>query len=69
MNLRLHLFGAPRIERDGQIVHVDTRKAIALIAYLVGQGGYQSRDTLGALLWAESDQGGRARRCGAHSQH
>ncbi len=58
MNLRLHLFGAPRIERDGQIVHVDTRKAIALIAYLVGQGGYQSRDTLGALLWAESDQGG-----------
>jgi len=54
--MKLSLFGTPRIERDGQTVHVDTRKAFALIAYLVAQGGYQSRDTLGALLWQDNDE-------------
>ena len=58
MSVSLHLLGAPRIERDGQPVHIDTRKAIALIAYLAIQGGYQSRDTLGVLLWAENDHAG-----------
>ncbi|MBW4436320.1 MAG: AAA family ATPase [Pleurocapsa minor GSE-CHR-MK-17-07R] len=55
MGISLHLLGAPRIERDRQLVHVDTRKALALIAYLVVQGSYQSRDTLSALLWADND--------------
>lgn len=54
--MTLTLFGVPRIERDGQPVYVDTRKAIALIAYLAAQGGYQSRNTLGALLWEDSDE-------------
>src|SRR5260221_13561682 len=53
--LKLYLFGAPRIEREYAPVHVNTRKAIALLAYLAWQPGFQSRDTLAALLWPEGD--------------
>lgn len=58
MTASVYLLGSPRIERAGLTVHVDTRKAIALIAYLAVQSGFQSRDTLSALLWPESDQAG-----------
>ncbi|MBI1258368.1 MAG: AAA family ATPase [Chloroflexi bacterium] len=54
--LALHLLGSPYIERDDILVSVDTRKALALIAYLAVNSGYQSRDTLAALLWSDSDQ-------------
>lgn len=54
--IAIHLLGSPYIEREGQLVHVDTRKAIALLAYLAANPGYQSRDTLATLLWADSDQ-------------
>jgi DNA-binding SARP family transcriptional activator/predicted ATPase len=54
--LRLNLLGSPHIAQNGGIVHVDTRKAIALIAYLAVNSGYQSRDHLAAILWAENDQ-------------
>ena len=53
--LNLYLFGAPRIERDNVPVHVDTRKVIALLAYLAVHSGFQSRDTLAVLLWPEGD--------------
>ena len=39
-----HLLSPPRIERDGEPIQVDTRKAIALLAYLA------------ALLWPDADQ-------------
>ena len=32
--LRIALLGPPRVERDGAPIEVDTRKAIALLAYL-----------------------------------
>jgi hypothetical protein len=32
--LRLNLFGTPRLEREGARVEIDTRKALALLAYL-----------------------------------
>lgn len=54
--LALTLFGPPRIERDGSPVNTDTRKAIALIAYLAVTQQPHSRDTLAALLWPEYDQ-------------
>ena len=54
--LVLTLLGPPRIERDGTPIGVDTRKAIALIAYLAVTGQPQRRDTLAALLWPEYDQ-------------
>src|SRR5215472_12789504 len=54
--LALFLMGSPRIERDGIVLNVDTRKATALIAYLAVTKQAQSRDSLAALLWPEYDQ-------------
>jgi DNA-binding SARP family transcriptional activator/Tfp pilus assembly protein PilF len=56
----LYLLGTPRIEHDGVPVEVDTRKAVALLAYLAIMGGRHGRDELAALLWPEYGQG-RAR--------
>lgn len=52
----LFLFGAPRLERDGVPIEVDTRKAIALIAYLAVTRQSHSRDALATLLWEDYDQ-------------
>jgi predicted ATPase/DNA-binding SARP family transcriptional activator len=54
--LSLWLLGPPRIERDGEPVEVDTRKAIALIAYLAVTRQVHSRESLAALLWPEYTQ-------------
>lgn len=54
--LSLRLLGSPRIERDGALVKVDTRKAIALLAYLAVTGERHTRDALATLLWPESSQ-------------
>jgi len=54
--LALFLMGPPRLERDGIVLNVDTRKATALIAYLAVTKRPQSRDALAALLWPEYDQ-------------
>jgi DNA-binding SARP family transcriptional activator/predicted ATPase len=53
--LSFYFLGLPRLERDGCPVEVDTRKAIALLAYLALMGS-QSRDALAALFWPEYDQ-------------
>ena len=55
-DVQVRLFGPPRIEREGALVAVDTRKALGLLAYLVIGGRPQSRDHLATLLWPESDQ-------------
>jgi len=54
-DLAVRLLGPPRIERDGRLVAVDTRKAIALLAYLALAGRSVGREELAALLWPESD--------------
>jgi DNA-binding SARP family transcriptional activator/tetratricopeptide (TPR) repeat protein len=54
--IRLYLFGAPRLERDGLAATTDTKKAIALLAYLAVTGRGHTRDTLAALLWGDADQ-------------
>jgi predicted ATPase/DNA-binding SARP family transcriptional activator len=54
--LMLHLLGPPRLELDGEPIHVSRRKAVALLAYLVVTGGSHSRDSLATLLWPEYDQ-------------
>jgi ABC-type oligopeptide transport system substrate-binding subunit/DNA-binding SARP family transcriptional activator/predicted Ser/Thr protein kinase len=56
--LALFLLGPPRVERDGEPVHIPRRKAVALLAYLAMTGESHSRDTLAALLWSEQDQDG-----------
>lgn len=54
--LRLYLFGAPRIERDGLVVPLRRTKALALLAYLAMAGQPQDRERLIALLWPEFDE-------------
>ncbi len=55
-HLAAFLFGPPRLERDGEVVNVDTRKAIALLAYLAITKQRHSRDALAGLLWPDYDQ-------------
>jgi predicted ATPase/DNA-binding SARP family transcriptional activator len=54
--LSLYLFGSPKIEKDGSPVEIDTRKAVALLAYLAITGVSHRRETLAALLWPDYDQ-------------
>jgi len=55
-HLSLLLLGPPRIELDGAEVVVDTRKAVALLAYLALTGQQERRDTIAALLWPDYSQ-------------
>jgi DNA-binding SARP family transcriptional activator len=52
-SLKLFLLGQPRFERDGQPPKFDTRKNVALVAYLALTEGRHSRETLITLLWPE----------------
>ena len=52
----LFLLGPPRIEHESKLVRVNTRKAIALAAYLSVTAGKQSRESLVAMLWPELDR-------------
>jgi DNA-binding SARP family transcriptional activator len=51
--LTLALLGSPQIALDGTPVRFDTRKAVALLAYLACTRHAHSRDALAALLWPE----------------
>jgi DNA-binding SARP family transcriptional activator/predicted ATPase len=55
-HLKVFLLGSPRLERDGHPLGVDTRKALALLAYLVLNRAHYSRDALANLLWSEYAQ-------------
>ena len=56
MSLQIRLLGPVEIQVDGEPLSVDTRKAIALLAYLAAAGASQPRDVLAALLWPDYDQ-------------
>lgn len=56
MSIRVTLFGAPRVERDGVVVRFDTRKATALVAVLAVTDRAHSRDALATLLWPDLDR-------------
>ncbi len=51
----IRLLGPVDIHVDGMPLAVDTRKAVALLAYLAVTGRPASRESLVALLWPESD--------------
>lgn len=53
--LDIKLLGQPDVSISGRPVVVDTRKAIALLAYLVVEKS-ASRDTLSGLFWADASQ-------------
>jgi len=52
-NLKIVLFGSPRIYLNSTPISTDRRKAIALLAYLVVNRQTYSRETLATLLWPE----------------
>ena len=56
--VRLAFLGPPLIELDGAPVHLDTRKAVALVAYLAETAEPVSRDTLVTLLWSRYGRAG-----------
>lgn len=56
ITFKLFLFGAPRLERDGAVVKIPQRKALALLAYLAATGKVYARDTLATLFWPEHSQ-------------
>ncbi|HEX6677510.1 MAG TPA: BTAD domain-containing putative transcriptional regulator [Actinomycetes bacterium] len=53
--LRLALLGPPSVEVGAAPLRVDTRKAVALLAYLACSGRRHGRDELATLLWPEAD--------------
>ncbi len=55
-SLAIYLLGPARLERNGQIVEVETRKALALLAYLALHPERLSRDQLATFFWPEYDQ-------------
>lgn len=54
--LRLSFLGSPRVERQGETVDIGSNKALALLVYLAVTGRSHNRDSLGALLWPDSDK-------------
>ncbi len=55
-SLCIYLFGAPRLERDGEVIHLPRQKSVALLAYLATTGQAHSRDALATLFWPEFNQ-------------
>ena len=53
--LSVDILGPPRVALDGEPIDVDTRKAIAVLAYLVVEKS-ASRDTLAGLFWGDAPQ-------------
>ena len=56
MALEIRLLGPVEIEVDGAALHVDTRKAVALLAYLAVTGRPHDREHLVDLLWPGYDE-------------
>jgi len=60
-HLHLAFLGHPEVRHGGQSLAFRTRKTLALLIYLVVEGGMHSRERLTALFWPESDRSaGRA---------
>lgn len=52
----LYLLGQPRLDLEDVPVEIDTRKALALAAYLAVEKGRHRRDVLATLLWPDHSQ-------------
>lgn len=50
----LSLLGPPGVEKDGRAVEFETRKAVAILAYLALNPGRQPRERLAAMFWPEA---------------
>ena len=56
MSLVIRLLGPVEIEVDGRPLKVDTKKAVALLAYLAASGQPQDREHLVDLLWPDYEE-------------
>src|SRR2546425_9344492 len=54
--LHLALLGTPQVRHAERVLAFPTRKALALLIYLVTKESLQPREKLTALLWPESDE-------------
>jgi DNA-binding SARP family transcriptional activator len=54
--LELSLLGTPEVRHAGQVLTFPTRKVLALLLYLVVEGGLHAREKLTALFWPESEE-------------
>jgi DNA-binding SARP family transcriptional activator len=54
--LNLALLGTPNVRHAEHILRFRTRKELALLIYLVVEGGLHSREKITALFWPESDE-------------
>lgn len=54
--MRLYLFGSPRLEGGGGIIRLGRRKSLALLAYLAVTGQPHDRAALTTLFWPERDR-------------
>lgn len=54
--LHIALLGPPAVVVDGSPLQVDTRKAVAVLAYLAMSDKEAPRDSLAGLLWPDFDQ-------------
>ena len=54
--LSIQLLGTPQVEYDDTPVHFNSRKTLALLAYLAVTKQTHKRDSLATLFWPESDQ-------------
>ena len=52
--LKLFLLGPPRLEREGERLEINTRKSMALMAFLAVSGQTHRREALTTLLWPNS---------------
>jgi DNA-binding SARP family transcriptional activator/ABC-type branched-subunit amino acid transport system ATPase component len=53
-HLKLFLLGPPRLDREGEPLEINTRKSMALMAYLAVTGQAHRREALTTLLWPNS---------------
>ena len=54
--VEIALLGTPIVRVDGDIVTVERRKSLAIIAYLAATGQQHRRDELSSIFWADVDQ-------------
>jgi DNA-binding SARP family transcriptional activator len=54
--LSLKFLGSPEVRYQGQTLKFRSRKELALLIYLVVEGGLHSREKLIAFLWPDSDR-------------
>ena len=60
-HLSVAVLGPPDVRHGQRCLSFPTRKTLAILAYVVVEGGSHPRDTLTALFWPESDEvSGRA---------